>query len=138
MREIKFRAWNQKQKEMIYSHRGNYMIELDCKCLQFIDVTAKYCNPIPEAILLQFTGLKDKNGKEIYEGDIVKITGHYEHDTFVENTVGYIEFFEGMWIISKDGEYVDDLHSNVINDRVEKIGNKFENTELISQDKTEE
>src|SRR3990167_6226431 len=56
MRDIRFRAWDEQDKEMIQSFLpdwGNINQE-------------RY-------LLLQFTGLKDKNGKEIYEGDIIKM-----------------------------------------------------------------
>jgi uncharacterized phage protein (TIGR01671 family) len=78
MRQIKFRAWHEDDKTMVYfnnkkaktdRYQSSYMIALFDG--DFGDV------------MMQYTGLKDATGKEIYEGDIVKvpfITNHYQDD----------------------------------------------------------
>ena len=72
MREIKFRAWDKKENKMqqvvqiLYGHEAsNYPLSVDF----FRSVKSRLIKDIE---LMQYTGLKDKNGKEIYEGDIVK------------------------------------------------------------------
>ena len=71
MREIKFRAWN--TDNLRFAPNFNVIIptERDGKTHRF--------EPADNVILMQYTGLKDKNGKEIYEGDIVVLLD-LEHD----------------------------------------------------------
>lgn len=68
MREIKFRAWDGS-----IMHDDVDALMMKQKCVAGIDagVGDGFSLPNNEAILMQFTGLKDKNGKEIWEGDII-------------------------------------------------------------------
>src|ERR1035437_2744061 len=117
MREIKFRAWDKEKKEL-WSWE-------DMALVTFIGVTQD-----PRMTLMQYTGLKDKNGKEIYEGDIV--SGYANPSVVViEPDIGFgtrlpNKLWNGLlktWINSSVG--------------CEVIGNIYENPELLKEPRDE-
>ena len=112
MREIKFRAWDKIRKEMIEIHNLYWFEE---NCVRF--------NGDGGAEILQFTGLKDKNGKEIYEGDVVQI---YNGKNIELPPFEVIFEYNSYSMYNKDRN----LHL-VCFDVCEVIGNKFENPEML-------
>ena len=76
----------------------------------------------------QYTGLTDKNGRKIFEGDIVEVT---EGSLDCDNGKGNVIFYEGLWYV--DGEPQNSLYDlrNIGDHEVEVIGNIFDNPELL-------
>ncbi len=120
-REIKFRAWNKDSKHFV--HRNNYhhmTLNLDGTPYDLQTGSGNF-------ELMQFTGLKDSKGKEIWEGDIVK---HSHHSR--PQTVFYSEI-DARYKIGWQGHRTQfDKQSDAFYSEImEVIGNIYENKELL-------
>lgn len=109
-REIKFRAWDERREQMIKEiNLGERWIELS------------FCK------IMQYTGLKDKNGKEIWESDIVK--------QIFESNIGEIKYESVSWIVRYGNGVRYYPLENYISKKgecsLEIIGNIYENPELL-------
>lgn len=136
-REIKFRAWDKEKKVM----RELGSIQID---MQPFGITKKTFfefkgiesgemvvgDIVEKFVLRQFTGLKDKNGKELYFDDLVKIIGSEKIWHVTKDDFGIPVFIRPGIIITFEKYFLNDpsRHRNDF----EIIGNVYENTELLN------
>ncbi len=135
MREIKFRAWDTKNERMVcnpflfaemqayqvkdYLWTGDFVYYKDW--IDWEDGIDRPC------YLMQYTGLKDKNGKEIWEGDILKTRGRPYWDVIFKKGCFYIRNEEKNVEWSKSFEGIHFPHYEV-------IGNIYENPNLLNSE----
>ena len=133
MREIKFRG-----KDYTDKWRQGDLVQEKWKQDKLIMIKKdKTAWSILEETVGQYTGLKDKNGKEIYEGDILKINDDIKRAYDLENNM-YIDFIEGSFYLKAEKEIkwsmlrclpaLVNVEGNI---RAEVIGNIHDNPELL-------
>lgn len=101
MREIKFRAWDKELKKF-----SNLALDNEIRDIQYLT----------DYEWLQYTGLKDKNDEEIYEGDIVETNHSYLQ----------VYYFNGHWFAGND--FLSDV---LLEHECNIIGNIYDNPKLV-------
>ena len=128
MRQIKFRAWD-KTSDVMRTDISSIDYDSTGNICQIIVITGTdILFPEKEAVLMQYTDLKDKNGVEIYEGDIVDCERH--------GFTTSIEYYGGAFRCRSEGVplslYIDECYADKDdNNQLEVIGNIYENPELL-------
>lgn len=123
MREIKFRVWEPYHLVMQYP---DVLQIAEGKHDKSYGQGYKFTSDVqPDAVLMQYTGLHDKNGKEIYEGDIVNCSAGCHHEVFWREADSFLPM---------PGWDLKGLHPakyDWIGDMEEVIGNIYQNQELL-------
>jgi uncharacterized phage protein (TIGR01671 family) len=129
MREFKFRAWVDDSmwnvNGLAQSDGSDEMDLIDHSIGGYDEV--HYYDYTKDCELMQYTGLKDKNGKEIYEGDIVK--GHWWENGKSHRHIGIVKYGMASFSVVGVKQYLG--FSDRLNPTYEVIGNIHETPELL-------
>ena len=120
MREIKFRAWLKEERKMV--NVETLFIGINRLCFGNSKTEDLFFRDFEEVELMQYTGLKDKNGKEIYEGDIY----HVGDKNIRYLVVWFDSGFEGKQLRSTSYAGLESWAKDI-----EILGNIYENPELL-------
>lgn len=132
MRELKFRSWDTSNKIMLYSDHSRNLGS-------FFD---GYCSNGNNEILLQYTGINDVNGQDIYEGDILSVNNN---DIGFLVKFGEYDFSDIYYESKSNGWYLSNIHDSsieypllkenvsIINYNV--VGNMYEHPHLLNTQK---
>ena len=135
MKQTKFRAWNKKHKRWMFDYKefGGFALLGETVLVEGLREVPLI--EIQDMEIMQYTGLKDKHGKEIYEGDIVKSKG-LKAKVCLGQYIHYIENKKspafGVHFDGDEGFFFSECLLENGRVTVEIIGNIYENPDLLN------
>ena len=144
MKETKFRVWDSKEKKMFYFDYYDLIdaIGNDQCDRRLYRLSETHQHDRSDDIVMQFTGMQDKNNVDIFHKDICKIhtEEYYSNESISledgESLIGKICFHDGcFWLSSKDNTQIA-LPEIIYNEiKIEVLGSIYENSELLKEHK---
>ena len=124
----KFRVWDKISKTMF----PVMMIDFGQSYVMIEEINGLWCErDFDEIELMQYTGLHDVHGKEVFEGDIIQTERYFDGFTDVKLYKGVVKQLEGLWMIETGNDAVpvfSEIEENIV------IGNIYENPELLEEE----
>ncbi|MEB7365420.1 YopX family protein [Staphylococcus borealis] len=132
---IKFRAWDKDHKYMEYTDE-NLVVCFSNEGTDVVDDTtfSHLCISMQNYELMQSTGLKDKNGTEIYEGDIVELKYPYDKRIKTKGSIVWDRYKSCFGISMKETTERYELYRITAENYLTVIGNKYQHPELLEDE----